>query len=148
MQKFRGVFWCWMAMGLAGVGCTKANPASTCDNGVCTDPSHRFCDVDGIVSGTPNTCLAVDCTPGTFKACDGSNALVCNADGNSYDATVCGTGCSPASGCNGSCTPGAPVACTASMATTCGADGNSLDSEACALGCSTTEPRCLTFTPS
>ena len=135
-------------IGLAAGACTKSNPASTCSNGICTDPSHRFCNVDGVVSGTPNMCVSVDCAPGAFEACDGSDALVCNAGGNSYDSTVCGTGCSPASGCNGSCIPGTPVSCEANMAATCGSDGDSLEHEACALGCSTTQPRCLTFTPS
>lgn len=135
-------------VGTSVAACTKANPASTCSNGVCTDPSYRFCDVDGLVGGIPNACVAVHCDPGTFEACDGSNALVCDADGNSYDTTLCGTGCNPASGCNGSCTPGAPISCEANMATNCAGDGNSFEHEGCALGCSTTEPRCLTFTPS
>lgn len=144
---FRGL--CAWVVGAASLAaCTKANPASTCTNGICTDPSHRFCDVDGVIGGVPNACVSVKCTAGAFESCDGSDALVCNSAGNSYDTTICGTGCNPASGCNGSCTPGTAISCEASMAATCGSDGNSLVHEACALGCSTTEPRCLTFTPS
>jgi hypothetical protein len=87
MVKVYAHAWMWLAFVAVGAGCTKPNPASTCPDGICKDPSHRYCDVNGVIGGDPNTCLAVDCTPGAFQACDGSNALICNPAGNSYDTT-------------------------------------------------------------
>lgn len=80
-------------------GCTKANPGAVCPDGVCSDPSHAFCDVDGAISGEPNACVAVSCTPGEFVQCHGRNAFVCDATGSSYDEKACSGGCIEGRGC-------------------------------------------------
>ncbi|HUJ61076.1 MAG TPA: hypothetical protein VLX92_21380, partial [Kofleriaceae bacterium] len=77
----------------AAVACTRSNPSADCHDGACTDPNYPYCDVDGAIDGEPNKCIAVSCTPGTFGACDGSNALICGSDGSSYGATTCAAGC-------------------------------------------------------
>ncbi len=79
-------------------GCTKPNPKS-CADGLCTDQSFPFCDLDGTLEGTPETCLAVSCTASEFAACRGDIAITCNASGNDYDLISCELGCDPVVGC-------------------------------------------------
>ena len=81
-----------VVLGMLVAACTKANPAARCaSDGVCTDPSFPYCDVDGSVSGEPNTCVAINCTAGEFKSCSGSNAeTLCNAAGNGTTRSHCG----------------------------------------------------------
>ena len=86
------------------LGCTVPNPRS-CADGRCTDPSFPFCDVDGALSGTPQTCLDVACTPDEHVSCRGDVAIRCNPTGNDYDLIDCTDGCSD-QGCV------IPVACT------------------------------------
>ena len=75
------------------VGCsTKPNPKSCLDNH-CSDPGLPFCDVDGAIGGEPNTCIAVECTPGEFEACRGDRALTCNTVGDNFDLVDCEFGC-------------------------------------------------------
>jgi hypothetical protein len=83
------------------LGCTKANPSATCDDGSCSDPNFPYCDVDGSVDGVPNECVAVSCTPGEIKECRSDSAFTCNAAGNGYELDPCGLGCSdsPTSHC-------------------------------------------------
>src|SRR5689334_15490959 len=102
--------------------CTKKNPSASCTDGVCSDPNFPFCDVDGVIGGEPNSCIAVSCTTGEFGACDGDNVLTCNAAGNGYDTNPCGTGCSADQmGCAG-CTPNT-TRCVGSSVETCDANG-------------------------
>jgi hypothetical protein len=61
-------------------GCTVPNPKA-CADGICNDQSLPFCDVDGSLGGSPNTCIAVSCSPLEFVACRGDDELVCNAVG-------------------------------------------------------------------
>ena len=142
---------------VVAAACTKPNPAANCDgNGVCTDPSHPYCDVDGSISGDPNTCVAVSCTAGGFKSCAGSNsALVCNAGGNGYDTQSCAYGCDPNTGCesgsgggSGSCTANAVLRCDGQQLVSCNAAGTGEVTQACALGCDGAGPRCKGVDPS
>ena len=134
--------------------CTKPNPAATCSGGVCTDPGHPYCDVDGSIGGEPNTCIAVSCTAGDFKSCAGSDmAVVCNANGNGYDTQSCAYGCDPSTGCgsgsgSGSCTADEVLRCDGEQLVSCNADGTGEVTEACALGCDGTGPRCKGVDPS
>lgn len=86
----------WLLLVLV-VACTEPNPRS-CADGTCTDPSLPFCDVDGALEGTPNTCIAVSCTPGEHALCRGDTAVRCNATGNDYDLIQCESGCSDSHG--------------------------------------------------
>jgi hypothetical protein len=78
------------------VGCTKANPSATCNDGTCTDPNFAYCDADGSVGGVPGDCVAVSCTPGEIKECRGDAAFTCNAAGNGYESVPCDLGCGAA----------------------------------------------------
>lgn len=135
----------WLVIAVA---CTRPNPAATCPDGTCIDPGYAFCDVHGAISGEPGRCLAVDCEPGVFAACDGDSALICNATGDSYETAQCGGGCDEATGCRPFCSPGAAISCANDQQTTCNAQGTATTTENCALGCSAVETRCLTFEPS
>lgn len=87
-------------LGLSGAAaCTKANPVS-CLDGHCSDPALPFCDVDGTLSGTAGTCVAVSCTPGEFLECREDRALSCSTSGDTYDMLACKYGCGDdAAGC-------------------------------------------------
>lgn len=103
---------------LATVACVAPNPRS-CRDGLCTDQGFPFCDIDGALAGTPETCISVSCTANEFEACRGNEAITCNAAGNDYDLITCNDGCSPTTGCrscstNDQCGGATPV---------CGADG-------------------------
>jgi hypothetical protein len=81
------------------LGCTERNKAF-CGDGICADPSLPFCDIDGSIGGIPNTCIAVDCVPGTLETCRGDTAISCNATGTNFDQVECPLGCDPtANGC-------------------------------------------------
>ncbi|MBL0212409.1 MAG: hypothetical protein IPQ07_00735 [Myxococcales bacterium] len=89
----------WRVLVIVGaVGCTSPNPRS-CRDGTCTDPAFPFCDVDGALAGSPETCLAVACNGGDVAGCRGDNAIVCNATGTDYDLVACPHGCGT-SGCH------------------------------------------------
>jgi Tol biopolymer transport system component len=94
----RGARWAIVAVACLAMACTKHNPRA-CANGLCTDPAYPFCDVDGSFSGTPDTCIAVNCTPMEFKACRGNDSITCNATGDNYDITQCESTCDPSMGC-------------------------------------------------
>ena len=53
-----------IALSAAAYGCTKPNPRS-CADGLCSDPSRPFCDVDGALEGTAEVCVPVSCTQGS-----------------------------------------------------------------------------------
>lgn len=89
--------WLWILVMVVGVGCTKPNPRS-CADGVCSDPELPFCDADGALEGAPNTCIAVECSPGEFEACRGDQLVQCNAIGNNFDLIQCELGCDEAAG--------------------------------------------------
>ena len=89
-------------------GCTTAPNPKSCADDFCHDPALPFCDADGSISGTPNTCVAVACTANEFAGCRGDEVLTCNAAGSDYDVTLCEFGCNEeAKGCN-ACVPGSP----------------------------------------
>lgn len=122
-----------LALVLASTACTKSNPISCVDE-YCQDPSLPFCDVDGALEGTPQTCIAVDCTPGDVAGCRGDSALVCNAGGNNYDISHCDHGCDPVEGCKSvSCVPNT-VKCGDRVVETCSAAGE-LTTQACDVAC-------------
>ena len=127
------------------LACTTPNPLD-CSDGTCTDPAHPFCDVDGSLGGTEQSCVAVTCTPGTFAACRGDSALTCNAAGTSYDIAQCADGCAPDIGCR-LCQANQTV-CTNGTMQTCDTNGTITASQACALGCFEDQPRCSDIDPS
>lgn len=137
---------CWVAF--LALGCTKPNPAATCPNGACIDPAFPFCDVTGVVSGTPNQCLSVSCTPGEFEACIGSTALTCNSAGDNFDELACGAGCEDGTGCLPFCAAGELLGCTGDLLATCNPAGTAATETPCSLGCASDAPRCLSFEPS
>ena len=95
-------------------GCTRPNPAS-CRDGFCSDPAFPFCDVEGTLGGTPGQCLAVECEANAFIACNGDDAVTCNADATNYSVDACPHGCDEATvGCrtcavNSDCAATTPV---------------------------------------
>lgn len=89
--------WAVVVAIVVSVGCTSPNPRS-CADGACTDPSLPFCDVDGAIAGTPDTCIAVACTANEHASCRGDVAVRCNAAGTNYELVECGLGCSDALG--------------------------------------------------
>jgi hypothetical protein len=121
------------------IACTARNPAF-CGDGTCIDPERPFCDVDGSLGGTPGTCIAVSCTPGTFAGCRGDQAIACANGGNTYDVVECPLGCdAAANGCrectaNAQCDSGTPVCdSTTSTCRACAAD-DECDSRVCDTG--------------
>ncbi len=78
--------------------CTTPNPRS-CADGICNDPQFPFCDVEGTLGGSPNECIAVDCTPNEVVACRGNDELSCNSTGNNFEVTRCEGVCDPTAGC-------------------------------------------------
>lgn len=89
-----------LLLGVVPVGCTKPNPALSCEDGVCSDPAVPYCDVDGTLGGEePNACISVSCSPNRFVQCRGDRAVTCNATGDNYDVVSCPYGCGD-SGCN------------------------------------------------
>jgi hypothetical protein len=97
---------------MVAASCTVSNPRS-CKDGLCTDQAYPFCDVDGTISGNPETCVAVLCTPAEIGGCRGDSMLVCNAKGNDYELVDCPNGCG-VDGCkecsaNDHCPPARPV---------------------------------------
>ncbi len=142
LMKWLSVF----VVGVMAVGCTKANPKS-CKDGLCTDQSFPFCDVDGTLGGEVQECIAVSCTPTEFEACRADRELRCNATGNDYDITQCELGCDAATdGCR-LCDPN-QTTCTNGKVATCDADGNVVASKSCPLGCFEDQPRCREIDPS
>jgi hypothetical protein len=138
--------WRFLVLTSLLLACTKQNPKS-CRDGVCNDPSLPYCDVGGELSGTPFTCVAGDCTAGTFAACRGDTAITCNAAGTSFDDVQCELGCDAASGGCRLCNPN-ETACTNGTLATCDASGKVVASEKCALGCFEDQPRCRDIDPS
>ena len=138
---------CLLAAALVAtlLGCTKSNPRS-CVDGSCTDPSCPFCDVDGALEGTEKVCIAVECTPGEFRACRDDSAITCNEVGGDYDLVRCEKGCDESSGGCRLCEPN-QTACTNGRVATCDASGSVTASETCALGCFEDQPRCREIVP-
>ena len=137
----------WRAgfLSLLLVGCTKPNP-NNCESGVCSDPALPYCDVDGAISGTPKTCVAVDCTANAFQACSADSEVRCNAAGDNYVTTQCAHGCDDAAGCR-LCEANQTV-CANGEVQTCDASGAVSASHACPLGCFEDQPRCREIDPS
>jgi hypothetical protein len=141
--------WHCIALGLLVlIGCgTKKNPALVCTNGECSDPHYPYCDVDGVLGGEPNTCIAVSCTPGDFGACDGDNVVTCDANGTGYDVKHCLNGCSTdAAGCN-PCEPNMKVCGADGVLDVCDSTGHDTATQ-CAAGCvDSPEPHCAYLQP-
>ncbi len=139
---------CFVVLGLQGLfACTRPN-AAICHDDQCIDPEAPFCDIDGVIGGTPGRCIAVECVPDTFAVCRGDTALVCNAAGTSYDRLECQAGCASTAGCQPFCTPGEVLSCAGDQLTTCRSDGAGTTVVACSLGCAAGASRCKTFEPS
>ncbi len=127
---------------------TKSNPAATCsENGECSDPSFPFCDVDGTISGDAGSCIAVVCKTGQIGGCNSDgNALVCNADGTTFDTESCPAGCDAHAGCL-ACKPN-ESACVGTTLSTCGPDGTVASTVECQFACSADGERCTSMVPS
>jgi len=127
--------------------CTKDNPRACGTGDPCTDPAYPYCDQHGAVGGIPGACIAIDCVPGEFVACDGDQAVRCNEVGDSVDTVVCERGCDAAGvGCR-LCEP-SETACTNGITAVCDANGVVIEQTVCALGCFASEPRCSDVDPS
>lgn len=128
---------------LFAAACTSPNPRS-CADGACTDPSLPFCDVDGAISGTPQQCIAGDCTANEVKGCRGKTAVVCNAEGTNYELKSCTDRCDDALGCI-ECT--SDTECSSAEphcdVTTHGCRGCQADAECASNVCSTTAGTCV-----
>src|SRR4051812_31308145 len=75
----------WLLLGcVLSTACTKPNPALSCEDGLCSDPTVPFCDVTGAIGGEPNACVHVTCSPSEVAECRGDKALTCNATGDNY----------------------------------------------------------------
>lgn len=90
---YHRVMWRCLVIAVALAGCTEANPAATCSTGSCIDPAFPYCDVDGLIGGTPGTCIAVSCPPGQVEKCAAGQAVTCNGTGNGYDRVACSLDC-------------------------------------------------------
>jgi hypothetical protein len=132
---------------LAATACTRPNHA-TCADDYCDLATLPFCDIDGSLEGEPNTCIAVDCTPGELIACRGETEITCNEMGTNYNIGPCDLGCDDATGCRSidtDCEPGT-VRCGATGIERC-VDGEFM-TEPCAAGCvETPTPRCAYLEP-
>jgi hypothetical protein len=117
------------------VGCTKSNPRS-CLDGVCDDPRFPFCDVNGDIGGTPDTCIEGQCEPNAVTGCQDDDLVTCNANGTNFETTPCELGCQGAdaqASCN-LCEPNTS-SCNGDNIEHCGADGRVASTEACAGKC-------------
>lgn len=130
-----------------GAACTSPNPRACDQDTPCPDPAAPFCDLEGLVGGTPYSCLAVECQPGTFVACQDGRALQCAPAGDDYEQVVCERGCDEAAGGCRLCNP-SETACTNGQVATCDAAGAVVAQSACPLGCFESEPRCRQVDPS
>lgn len=135
-----------MLTSLCLVGCTRPNEASCVDD-FCNNPALPFCDVDGTIGGDENTCIAVDCEPGTFVACRGDEAITCRASGVDYDVASCPLGCDDTIGCIETACEVGTTRCGAGTLERCNDIGEYV-SEACAAGCiDAPEPHCAYLEP-
>lgn len=135
-----------MLVGLSLVGCTRPNEASCVDD-FCNNPALPFCDVDGTLAGEPDTCIAVDCEPGTFVACRGDEAITCRASGADYDVVSCPLGCDDAFGCIETACAVGSTRCGEGTLERCN-DAGEYVSEACTAGCiDAPEPHCAYLEP-
>ena len=134
-----------------GASCgTRSNPAATCADGVCSDPTFPFCDVTGEIGGAAGTCIAVTCDSGSIGGCDGSAELLCSATGATYITTACANGCDPIAGCL-ECAPNQSVCTTDGNFQTCDGTGSATTttcSHVCdvAAGCVDCHPSAATCT--
>jgi len=127
--------------------CTKSNPAKSCEDGTCSDPSFPICDVSGAIDGEAGACVSAACTPDMFVECRGDIEVRCNPDGTNYNIVACDRGCDArADGCR-LCDPG-ETTCTNGKVATCDASGALTSSTLCPLGCFEDEPRCREINPS
>ncbi|HEY4177706.1 MAG TPA: hypothetical protein VGM90_12760 [Kofleriaceae bacterium] len=128
------------------VACTKSNPKSCLEDGVCSDPQFPFCDTQGTLGGIQGECIAVTCEPNSFAECRDHVAVTCNASGDNYSTTTCDRACMPeTNGCQ-LCTAN-ETACTNGTVATCDGTGEVTASYACPLGCND-EVRCRELDPS
>ena len=123
---------CWVLL-VSVVGCVKHN-SKECNDGICSDAELPFCDGDGSVDGTPNTCIAVSCSPAAFEECRGDQLITCNADGTNYDVMTCATGCDEAAMSCRACTPNTTACSDEKTLVTCGPDGTST-TRVCDVSC-------------
>gem|GEM_PF-2675475 len=94
--------WAWlMAIVVTSAGACGSTPnPRSCLDGTCTDPRFPFCDADAQFQDVPDSCIAIECTPGEVVGCRGTDDVyVCNPSGNNYDVEMCPYGCANG-GCN------------------------------------------------
>lgn len=127
--------------------CTEPNPRS-CADGFCNDPAFPFCDADGALEGTPNTCIAVSCSPRGFIACRGESAIRCNDTGNDFEFVQCELGCEEAAGGCAKCSSNAQCANPTPVCDVSGGDcrGCQTDDECDSQVCDLATGACLAET--
>ena len=143
----RAAFVVWVGASAFSIsGCLQKNPVS-CVDGYCEDPALPFCDQDGALAGSPMTCIAVACTPGSVAGCRLDQAILCNNAGDDFDLSHCDHGCDPASGCLvKSCVPNT-VSCGDRVVEQCDANGV-LHTTACDMACiAAPMPHCAHVSP-
>lgn len=84
---------------LAAVGCTSDNPRACSASKACADPATPFCDVDGVLGDTRNTCLPISCAADEPLVCSDDTLYRCNATRDGYEPSPCALGCSDAARC-------------------------------------------------
>lgn len=150
----------WILAGTLFVGCgTSDLPGTALFDSGAADTSFFFNDATsrdaGVVAdgspadGSPKDGAVVDqqiavdlgpvpdgfaCSPGAFMGCNGSNKVVCAADGKSQTQIACPSGCNlSAKRCN-SCVPNTVLGCNTNSLQKCSASGVPI-SQHCQYGC-------------
>jgi hypothetical protein len=125
----------WVWAFVLAVGCTKPNPRS-CADGVCDDPRFPFCDVNGDIAGSPDTCIEGQCEPNQIAGCQDDDVVTCNANGTNFETASCDFGCQ-GDGATASCNLCEPntATCDGDNIKHCGADGRVESVETCSGTC-------------
>lgn len=88
------MIWGWAILALAAAAaCTSPNERICSAGERCTEASAPFCDLDGVLGPTRNTCVPTTCTSGEALTCVGDVAYSCNTLGDSYVRESCTRGC-------------------------------------------------------
>lgn len=90
-----------LVLGMVGatVACTTDNPRACSETRPCADPSTPFCDTEGVLGETRNTCVAVSCLQGDALTCADDRLYRCNATRDGYAVETCQLGCSDDARC-------------------------------------------------
>jgi hypothetical protein len=139
--------WCGSILLVLAAACSTEHNPLDCSDGMCGDPDHPFCDVNGDLGGIKHECIAPMCTPSAFGECRDDTEVRCNATGDDYDLTPCANGCDMALGGCRACAPGETV-CANGTVQSCDDTGAVTTTQACPLGCFEDQPRCRDIDPS